>query len=58
MLNNLNPLPRMDHTGECKPSPYGHAADLEAGIRLTQGRIGRLTPKTWRRGLPADPLEP
>jgi hypothetical protein len=34
------------------------AADLEAGIRLTQGRIGRLTPKTWRPGLPADPFEP
>lgn len=30
---------------------------LEAGLGVVQGRIGRLTPKTWRPGLPADPFD-
>jgi len=30
---------------------------LEAGLGAVQGRIGRLTPKTWRPGLPADPFD-
>lgn len=31
--------------------------ELEAGLSAVQGRVGRLTPKIWRPGLPADPFD-